>query len=48
MFFVAGDRNGFIHTVDALTLKKLASGQGSLTSTDGKTWIEDVKISPNC
>lgn len=48
LFLVAGDRNGCIHAFDAATLTKLGSAKGSLTGDSEKTWIEDVKISPNC
>lgn len=46
-FMVVGDRGGFIHTVDANTLKKLQSYKSTLSDVQTlKAWVEDVKISP--
>ena len=46
-FLVAGDRLGFIHLVDAVTLKELATVGSSLVGKSDNAWVEDVKISPN-
>lgn len=46
-FLVVGDRNGYIHLIDAETLQILDKAKGNF-GDKFNAWIEDVKISPCC
>ena len=46
-FLVAGDRNGYVYSIDAENLTQLGVAKGA-NADQKNAWVEDVKISPNC
>ncbi len=47
-FLIVGDENGYVHAVDANTLKATGATAKANNADKRDAWVQDVKIAPNC